>query len=80
MTFKAVSKLVPVLIVSGFLLWAYGFYYSSFWYAQGNPSLLDPVREWIHHASGVSLKPGIAEEILGLGTAFAGILIRLWRP
>ena len=74
---RSVSTLAQVLIASGFLLWAYGFYYSSFWYAETGPSLLEPVREWVHHVAGVSLKPGITEEILGLGTSLAGIFIRV---
>jgi len=81
MTSKTASKLILVLTVSGFILWAYGFFYSSFWYAEAKPSLLDPVREWIYQVAGVSMRPGLTEEIFGLGTAFAGILIhvgRLW--
>ena len=66
-----------VLLVAGFLLWAYGFVYGSFWYANPGPSFLEPFRLWVSEYTGASIKPGLAEELFGLCIALMGMAFRL---
>ena len=79
MSLKTASKTSAALMACGFVLWAYGFFTASFWYAETNPSLLDPVRLGVHDITGISLRPGSVEEVLGLAMALAGMVIRLIR-
>ena len=65
-----------VLLVAGFALWSYGFVYSSFWYANADVSILEPVRVWVSEVTGQPVLPGVSEEIIGLVAAFFGISLQ----
>ena len=66
-----------VLLVAGFALWSYGFVYSSFWYANADVSILEPVRVWVSEVTGQPVLPGVIEEIIGLVAAFFGISLQV---
>ena len=66
-----------MLLLAGFTLWAYGFVYSSFWYANKGVSMLEPWRISISKYILVSIRPGIVEEYLGLGFTIMGICRKL---
>ena len=66
-----------VLLVAGFALWSYGFVYSSFWYANADISVLEPVRVWVSDVTGQPISPGIVEEIIGLVVALFGISMQV---
>jgi hypothetical protein len=65
------------LLTAGFILWAYGFFYGSFWYANSGPSLLESLRLWVSEYTGRSIKPGLTEEFFGLCTALLGMAFRV---
>jgi uncharacterized membrane protein len=65
------------LLVTGFILWAYGFVYSSFWYANADTSILEPVRVWASQFVDHPVRPGVMEEIIGLVVAFTGIVLQM---
>jgi len=65
------------LLVVEFALWSYGFVYSSFWYANSDISVLEPVRVWVSDITGQPMSPGIVEEIIGLVFALLGISLQV---
>ncbi len=71
------GTLNTILLLAGFALWAYGFAYSSFWYANEGPSILEPLRVWVSEYSGLPIRPGLLEQFLGLCTAAAGLFMKL---
>ena len=77
MSSNTFSKAGTFIIVLGFLLWAYGFFYGSFWFANTSASLLEPIRHWVSGYTGVSIKPGLMEEMLGLCIALLGMAFRV---
>lgn len=66
-----------VLLVAGFALWFYGFVYSSFWYANAEVSILEPVRVWVSEVTGQPVVQGAIEEIIGLVAGFFGIPLQV---
>ena len=66
-----------VLLMAGFGLWGYGFAYSSFWYANAGPSMLESVRIWLSEVAGKRLLPGTVEEFIGLVVALCGVLLQI---
>ena len=66
-----------ILAVTGFALWAYGFVYSSFWYANVDASILKPAREWVSEIIDRPIPPCVIEEIVGLAVAVTGILLQV---
>lgn len=66
-----------VLLVAGFTLWFYGFVYSSFWYANVDLSVLEPVRVWVSGLYGAPVSPGFLEELMGLLVALSGIALQV---
>ena len=74
MTRKALNRTGTVLITAGFILWAYGFVFGTFWYANANPSRLEPVRLWVSDYTQTSIRPGILEEV------FRGRTLEEWKP
>ena len=77
MTGRALRFIGIVLLCSGFTLWAYGFVYSSFWYANAGTSILEPVRVWASEFTKSPVLPGMVEEVIGLAAALAGILLQI---
>ena len=66
-----------VLFAAGFFLWAYGFVYSSFWYANSDASILEPVRVWFSDHIRQPVLPGTVEKVLGLAVAVIGVLLQV---
>lgn len=66
-----------VFLTTGFFLWGFGFVYSSFWYANSDTSMLEPVRLWLSDLVRQPLLPGAVEKVLGLTAALAGILLQM---
>jgi hypothetical protein len=66
-----------VLIMAGFILWAYGFIYGTFWYANEASSLFEPVRYWVSEYTRMLIKPGLVEEMLGLCISLLGMSFRV---
>ena len=77
MSGKTLRIIGIVLLCSGFIVWAYGFVYSSFWYANADASILEPVRVWVSGFTKSPVLPGVIEEIIGLAAALAGILLQI---
>lgn len=63
-------------MLAGFTLWAYGFIYSSFWYANTATSILEPARVWVSGFTRQPVLPGTVEEALGLAVALVGVLLQ----
>jgi hypothetical protein len=77
MSSNLLKKTGTVLTVIGFGLWAYGFFYGTFWYANPAMSYLEPVRLWVANYTQASIKPGLLEELFGLCVALLGMSLRL---
>jgi hypothetical protein len=61
-----------VLLVSGFALWSYGFFYSSLWYANNDISVLEPLRIWASEITEYTMFPDMVEQVIGLGSCCNG--------
>lgn len=77
MSSRAFKITGTILIVTGFILWAYGFVYGTFWYANTALSYLESVRLWVSEYTQAPIKPGIVEEMFGLCVALLGMSFRI---
>jgi hypothetical protein len=77
MSSNVLKKTGTVLTITGFALWAYGFFSGSFWYANSTMGYLEPVRLWVAGYTQSSIKPGLLEELFGLCVALLGMSFRV---
>jgi hypothetical protein len=71
------SYLSTFLLMIGFTLWAYGFSYASFWYANEGPSLFEPLRLWLTKDIALSVHPGFFEQFAGLVASVSGVVLKV---
>jgi hypothetical protein len=76
MSDRVLRSIGTVFLTAGFFLWAYGFVYSSFWYANPDASIIEPARVWLSDNIGRPVPPGTVEKVLGLAAALSGVLLQ----